>query len=335
MRVNGLPPARSAHSFAVDRRVLHDIAISVAVFRHLLAIVASVPATAQDRKEREFQECTDCPVMVGIPAGNFVMGSPADEPGRFDAEGPQHRVAIRAFALGKFDVTTAQFLTFLRETGYQPAPCNKTLTLGWQSPGNGHAYPRSDAEPPTWPATCVGWKDAHGLYRLAERQGSRRASRAGEARRSLSLAQRSGMGICRARRHDDVALVGQCGRNEQCQLQWLRQQVRRSRADRCRQLRAQSVRPLRHARQCLAVDGGLLAQELCRRADATAAPGSATTAASTSCAAARGTMFRSSCARRRARRRARTRTRTTIPVSPAFASRVLFPDAATAARRAD
>ncbi|MGZ5935132.1 MAG: formylglycine-generating enzyme family protein [Rhizomicrobium sp.] len=126
----------------------------------LLAAFARVPAAAEEHKEREFRECTDCPLMVGIPAGTFVMGSPASEPGRFDAEGPQHRVAIRAFALGKFDVTTAEFLIFLRDSGYQPAPCNETLTLGWQSPGKGLAYPRSDAEPPTWPATCVGWKDA-------------------------------------------------------------------------------------------------------------------------------------------------------------------------------
>ncbi|MGZ5939884.1 MAG: formylglycine-generating enzyme family protein, partial [Rhizomicrobium sp.] len=103
----------------------------------LLAAFARVPAAAEEHKEREFRECTDCPLMVGIPAGTFVMGSPASEPGRFDAEGPQHRVAIRAFALGKFDVTTAEFLIFLRDTGYQPAPCNETLTLGWQSPGKG------------------------------------------------------------------------------------------------------------------------------------------------------------------------------------------------------
>ncbi len=126
----------------------------------LLAAFAGIPAAGDEHKEREFQECTDCPLMVGIPAGTFVMGSPASEPGRFDAEGPQHRVSIRAFALGKFDVTTAEFLIFLRDTGYQPAPCNETLTLGWHSPGKGLAYPRSDAEPPTWPATCVGWKDA-------------------------------------------------------------------------------------------------------------------------------------------------------------------------------
>jgi formylglycine-generating enzyme required for sulfatase activity len=126
----------------------------------LLSIVGTITANAQEHKDREFRECTDCPLMVGVPAGSYVMGSPASEAGRFDAEGPQHRVTIRAFALGKFDVTTAEFLTFLRETSYQPEPCNETLTLGWQSLGDGHAYPRSDAEPPTWPATCIGWRDA-------------------------------------------------------------------------------------------------------------------------------------------------------------------------------
>jgi formylglycine-generating enzyme required for sulfatase activity len=118
-------------------------------------------AQAQDQPSREFQECTDyCPVMVGIPAGRFLMGSPASEAGRFDAEGPQHEVSIRAFAMGKFDVTSRQFQYFLEQTGYQPAPCNPRLMMGWRSPGNGLAYPPSEEEPPKWPAVCLDWHDA-------------------------------------------------------------------------------------------------------------------------------------------------------------------------------
>jgi len=45
--------------------------------------------------------------MVVIPAGDFTMGSPANEPGRYDPEGPQRNVSIRQFAAGKFDVTRA------------------------------------------------------------------------------------------------------------------------------------------------------------------------------------------------------------------------------------
>ena len=88
----------------------------------LAALTASGLSHALERKDREFRECSNCPEMVGIPAGNFVMGSPASEPGRFDTEGPQHVVSIKAFALGKYDITSKQFLIFLRETRYQPSP---------------------------------------------------------------------------------------------------------------------------------------------------------------------------------------------------------------------
>ena len=98
--------------------------------------------------------------MVGIPAGKFVMGSPATEPGRFDAEGPQHTVSVRAFALGKLDVTTAEFLTFLRQTGYQPAPCNPILGLTWKVPVRGLAYPPGMTDAPLVPAVCLSWNDA-------------------------------------------------------------------------------------------------------------------------------------------------------------------------------
>jgi len=134
------------------------ILLSVVLIAAALAVPAA--ARAQEQKEREFQECRDCPVMVGIPAGTFVMGSPASEPGRFDTEGPQHSVSVKAFALGKYDVTIDQFLTFLKETGYQPAPCNRILNMAWRSPGRGLAYPPYVGEPPRWPAVCLDWKDA-------------------------------------------------------------------------------------------------------------------------------------------------------------------------------
>ncbi len=124
----------------------------------LVAIAAAAPA--QERTEREFRECSQCPVMVGIPAGRFTMGRPAAEGGRFGAGGPQHAVGIRAFALGKYAVTNEEFLTFLRETGYQPAPCDPILGLTWESPGHGLAYPPGHISPPRWPAVCLSWHDA-------------------------------------------------------------------------------------------------------------------------------------------------------------------------------
>ena len=43
----------------------------------MLAPTLSGTCVAQGQKDREFQECPECPVMVGIPAGKFVMGSHA------------------------------------------------------------------------------------------------------------------------------------------------------------------------------------------------------------------------------------------------------------------
>jgi formylglycine-generating enzyme required for sulfatase activity len=66
-----------------------------------------------------FQECSQCPQMLVVPAGSFTMGSPASEPERDDYEGPQHQVTIaRAFSVGKFDVTRDEFAAFVHETGY-------------------------------------------------------------------------------------------------------------------------------------------------------------------------------------------------------------------------
>ncbi|HEY0106694.1 MAG TPA: SUMF1/EgtB/PvdO family nonheme iron enzyme [Rhizomicrobium sp.] len=126
----------------------------------LFAICAAGAVRAQEHKDREFQECVDCPLMVGIPAGSFVMGSPAGETGHFDNEGPQHAVSVRAFALAKYDVTSAEFLTFLEATGYKPAACNSILDLRWHPSEAGHAQAPAGAYPPQWPAVCLEWKDA-------------------------------------------------------------------------------------------------------------------------------------------------------------------------------
>jgi formylglycine-generating enzyme required for sulfatase activity len=54
-----------------------------------------------------FKECAkDCPEMIVIPAGKFLMGASPDEIGYYRDQGPRHEVVItKAFAVSKFAIT--------------------------------------------------------------------------------------------------------------------------------------------------------------------------------------------------------------------------------------
>jgi len=56
--------------------------------------------------------------LVSVPGGDFLMGSPEDETDRLDWEGPQHRVQLPEFWMGKFPVTQAQYQAI---TGKNPS----------------------------------------------------------------------------------------------------------------------------------------------------------------------------------------------------------------------
>jgi formylglycine-generating enzyme required for sulfatase activity len=47
--------------------------------------------------------------MVLIPGGSFLMGSPEAEPDRSDNEGPQHKVTVPPFFMGRYPITQAQW----------------------------------------------------------------------------------------------------------------------------------------------------------------------------------------------------------------------------------
>jgi formylglycine-generating enzyme required for sulfatase activity len=72
------------------------------------------PLSSDDERKKkpgeQFWECLDCPEMVVIPEGEFMMGSPKNEKGHDPNEEPRHIVRIaKPFAVSKFDVTFAEW----------------------------------------------------------------------------------------------------------------------------------------------------------------------------------------------------------------------------------
>lgn len=86
---------------------------------------ASAPGPVTPSPAREFRDMPTAPQMVVVPAGEYVMGSPATEAGRGTFEDPQHKVVIaHAFALGKYDVTFDQWDACVADggcNGYHPS----------------------------------------------------------------------------------------------------------------------------------------------------------------------------------------------------------------------
>src|SRR5262249_53484633 len=71
------------------------------------------------RANDKFKDCADCPEMVVVQAGRFMMGSPTNEKHRESNESPQHEVTIGSpFAVGRVAVTRGEFSAFARETNH-------------------------------------------------------------------------------------------------------------------------------------------------------------------------------------------------------------------------
>jgi formylglycine-generating enzyme required for sulfatase activity len=70
-----------------------------------------------------FQDCTDCPGLVAMPAGSFEMGSSAS-----DYDKPIHRVSIpKSFAIGRYEVTFKEYDKCVEEKGCKRSPDDR----GW------------------------------------------------------------------------------------------------------------------------------------------------------------------------------------------------------------
>ena len=123
-----------------------------------------------------FQDCSDCPEMVVLPAGEFEMGSPPSEQGRWEAEGPQRRVHISAFAAGKFHVTRGQWAAFVTTTGrattggcaWSGLPTSRGDQPDDSASWRNFGFPQDDSHP----AVCLTFRDAQDYVSwLRERTG--------------------------------------------------------------------------------------------------------------------------------------------------------------------
>ena len=92
-------------------------------------LIAPAPSLAADehRPGESFRDCPQCPELVVVPAGTYLMG----KDGGAKREGPAHRVTIAsAFAIGKYEATFDEWEVCLEEGGCKvmisrPAPFGK------------------------------------------------------------------------------------------------------------------------------------------------------------------------------------------------------------------
>ena len=112
---------------------------------------------ARELRERQpgrtFRDCEQCPEMVVVPAGNYMMGSPDGEKSRVNDEGPVHEVTIAApLAVGKYEVTFAEWDACVAAGGCTHQPRD----VGW---GRGKR-----------PVIDVSWDDAQEYVQWLSRE---------------------------------------------------------------------------------------------------------------------------------------------------------------------
>lgn len=126
-----------------------------------LAILSVQHNTAPSASNASFRDCSECPEMVVIPAGSFTIGSPATEKDRYVDEDPRRQVSIRRFAIGKFDVTRAQWAGFVTATKREiPPGCTWTGRTKMDVDPIGSWRNLGFEQDDTHPVVCVTWNDA-------------------------------------------------------------------------------------------------------------------------------------------------------------------------------
>jgi formylglycine-generating enzyme required for sulfatase activity len=115
------------------------------------------------------------PDSVIVSAGSFVMGSSAFDEDSQEHEGPEHRVTFRrGFAIGRTEVTVAQFREFVERSGYK----TDAEKLGYSKIYDHRSGRLAQTDDVTWemdyegrdaqdndPVVHVSWNDAYAYTR--------------------------------------------------------------------------------------------------------------------------------------------------------------------------
>lgn len=170
--------ALDAHARAEMRRAVE--AERKAAEEREAAERARVEAEAAEPARRrnpgaEFRDGEGLPLMVTLPPGRFLMGSPDGELERLDREGPQHEVHIDySLAVGKYPVTVREFRQFIEATAHNMGSNARVWTsgawedklgMGWRNPGF--------SQDASHPVTCINWADAQEYVSWVARQTGR------------------------------------------------------------------------------------------------------------------------------------------------------------------
>lgn len=151
---------------------------SIAVTFLLLSLSVSAREEVQ---EKTFKDCAECPEMVIVPAGEFVMGADQTEETREyltdefrNRSMPLRRVKVGRFAIGKYEVTLGQYRAFAEATGRTGEGCFTWLAGEYRMNPSGSWRNPGYAQDETHPVTCVSWEDANAYVQWLSLRSGRR-----------------------------------------------------------------------------------------------------------------------------------------------------------------
>lgn len=138
--------------------------MSILAFLILTSVSLSASAPGQEASVSTSQDCRECPSMVVVDPSEGMVGTPAEEHGRYANEPAPRLVALPRFAIGETEVTRREYAAFLAATGrvmepgcYTPGDLGDLLsdldqTKSWTDPGF--------AQDDNHPVVCVSWHEA-------------------------------------------------------------------------------------------------------------------------------------------------------------------------------